>query len=566
MGCTIGPMCNAASPVTFARIDRQWYTGRRLPKLEAGVSIPSFIYLISALTVALYGANALLLAALYLLRRRERTPHAPPPEIWPVVTVQLPIYNELYVVKRLIDAVACLDYPRERLQVQVLDDSTDETTRIARTHVAHHRALGLDIELIHRRDRHGFKAGALAHGLKRARGELVTIFDADFVPAPDFLKRTVPHLVAEPKLAFVQTRWGYLNPGYSALTRAQTIALDGHFVVEHLGRNRNGLLMNFNGTAGVWRRQAIEAAGGWQSDTLTEDVDLSFRAQLAGWQARYLPDVEAPAELPPQMAAFKRQQARWATGAAQCLIKLGGSLWRGKLFGTVHSGYPLRKGAVHRGEAQSEEFSAAEREVPRLAWTARLEGLLHLSVWLAHPMSLLLLLLTLPLLLGRIPLTFNLTIFWLVALGPIFAYALSQRHLYPDWKQRMLFMPVLALVGTGLALSNTIAIARGLLTRDRAFQRTPKFRIEGRGDLWAGNRYALPFQWITVGELALAAYALATVAIALAVGNYLAVPFLLLYVGSYGYLGLHGLRDAWLKWQARPRLNQGAVIADSQAK
>ncbi len=566
MGCTIGPMCNAASPVTFARIDRQWYTGRRLPKLEAGVSIPSFIYLISALMVAFYGANALLLAALYLLRRRERTPHAPPPEIWPVVTVQLPIYNELYVVKRLIDAVACLDYPRERLQVQVLDDSTDETTRIARTHVAHHRALGLDIELIHRRDRHGFKAGALAHGLKRARGELVTIFDADFVPAPDFLKRTVPHLVAEPKLAFVQTRWGYLNPGYSALTRAQTIALDGHFVVEHLGRNRNGLLMNFNGTAGVWRRQAIEAAGGWQSDTLTEDVDLSFRAQLAGWQARYLPDVEAPAELPPQMAAFKRQQARWATGAAQCLIKLGGSLWRGKLFGTVHSGYPLRKGAVHRGEAQSEEFSAAEREVPRLAWTARLEGLLHLSVWLAHPMSLLLLLLTLPLLLGRIPLTFNLTIFWLVALGPIFAYALSQRHLYPDWKQRMLFMLVLALVGTGLALSNTIAIARGLLTRDRAFQRTPKFRIEGRGDLWAGNRYALPFQWITVGELALAAYALATVAIALAVGNYLAVPFLLLYVGSYGYLGLHGLRDAWLKWQARPRLNQGAVIADSQAK
>lgn len=191
---------------------------------------------------------------------------------------------------------------------------------------------------------------------------------------------------------------------------------------------------------------------------------------------------------------------------------------------------------------------------------------MHLGVWLAHPMSLLLLLLTLPLLLGRISLTFNLTIFWLVALGPIVAYTLSQRHLYPDWRQRMLMMPVLALVGTGLALSNTVAIARGLLAHDRAFQRTPKFCIERRGDLWAGNRYALPFQWITVGELTLAAYALATVAIALTVGNYLAVPFLLLYVGGYGYIGLHGLRDAWLHWQARPRLNQGAVIADSQAK
>ena len=559
-------MCHAVLPVTFARNGRQWYTGRRLPKLEAGVSIPSFIYLISALLVSLYGANALLLAALYLRRRREHPHEAPLPETWPVVTVQLPIYNELYVVKRLIDAVASLDYPREQLQVQVLDDSTDETTRIARIHAAHHRALGLDIELIHRRDRRGFKAGALAQGLKTARGELVAIFDADFVPKADFLKRTIPHLVAEPELAFVQTRWGYLNPGYSALTRAQTIALDGHFVVEHLGRNRNGLLMNFNGTAGVWRRQAIEAAGGWQSDTLTEDVDLSFRAQLAGWQARYLPDVEAPAELPPQMAAFKRQQARWATGAAQCLVKLTGALWRGRSCDTDPCGHRLDKGVVGKRRAQREESFEAEVKVPRLPWAARLEGLLHLSVWLAHPMSLLLLLLTLPLLLGRIPLTFNLTIFWLVALGPVVAYTISQRHLYADWRQRMLLMPVLALVGTGLALSNTVAIARGLLVRDRAFQRTPKFRIEGRGDLWAGNRYALPFQWITVGELGLAAYALATVAIAFLVGNYLAVPFLLLYVGGYGYIGLHGLRDAWLNWQARPRLNQGAVVADYQAK
>ena len=296
------------------------------------MSVLSVVYLVAALAVAFYGANALLLAALYLRRRRDSAPHAPRPETWPSVTVQLPIYNEFYVVERLIDAVARLDYPREQLQIQVLDDSTDETTRLARARVEFHRARGLDIQLQHRQDRRGFKAGALTQGLETASGEFIAIFDADFLPPADFLRRTVPHLVDQPGLAFVQTRWGYLNDRYSALTRAQTIALDGHFVVEHLGRNRNGLLMNFNGTAGIWRRQAIETAGGWQADTLIEDVDLSFRAQLAGWQALYLPDVESPAELPPQTAAFKRQQARWATGQAQCLVKLTGPLLRGQLY------------------------------------------------------------------------------------------------------------------------------------------------------------------------------------------------------------------------------------------
>jgi cellulose synthase/poly-beta-1,6-N-acetylglucosamine synthase-like glycosyltransferase len=513
------------------------------------LSVLGIFYLIAALSLALYGANALLLAVLYLRRRQGPAPVSRQPETWPLVTVQLPIYNELYVVKRLIDAVARLDYPRDRLQVQVLDDSTDETTRLVAAHVAHHRARGLDIELVHRSDRVGFKAGALARGLETARGEFIAIFDADFVPPSTFLRRTVPFLVAEPRLAFVQTRWGYLNAGYSALTRAQTIALDGHFVAEHIGRNRSGLLMNFNGTAGVWRREAIEASGGWQHDTLTEDVDLSFRAQLAGWRALYLPEVEAPAELPPQVAAFKRQQARWATGAAQCLVKLARSLWLGRL---AVPGKPSRAAAPGGPAA-----------VSRLSWGARLEALLHLSVWLAHPMSLVLLLLTLPMLLGRIPLAFNLTIFWLVALGPVFAYALSQRHLHCDWKRRMLSMPVLALLGMGLALSNTVAIARGLLFRDRAFQRTPKFCIERRGDLWVGNRYALPFQWITLGELALAGYALATVAVALITGNYLAVPFLLLYVAGYGCIGLYGLRDAWAHWQAHPRLGNTTITADS---
>jgi len=509
------------------------------------VAVLSIIYLIAALLVALFGGNALLLTALHLRRRQAGSIQAPQPETWPAVTVQLPIYNELYVVKRLIDAIARLDYPHDRLQVQVLDDSTDETTRLVQACITLHRARGLDIELVHRQDRRGFKAGALAHGLETARGGFIAIFDADFVPPPDFLKRTIPHLAAKPRLAFVQTRWGYLNADYSVLAHAQTIALDGHFVVEHLGRNRNGLLMNFNGTAGVWRREAIEATGGWQSDTLTEDVDLSFRVQLAGWQALYLPEVEAPAELPPQMAAFKRQQARWATGAAQCLFKLARPLWRGEFL--PHPS-PSEGGASYR-----------------LPWPARLEGLLHLSVWIAHPMSLVFLFLTPAMLLGQLPLTFNLTIFWLMALGPIFAYALAQRYLYPDWKRRMLlYMPVLALLGTGLALSNTLAIVQGVLTRNRAFRRTPKFHIERRGDRWIDNRYALPFQWITVAELALAGYALATVVIALAAGNYFAVPFLLLYVGGYGYIGWHGLRDAWITRHTRSRLHGRPAVADSQ--
>jgi cellulose synthase/poly-beta-1,6-N-acetylglucosamine synthase-like glycosyltransferase len=462
------------------------------------------------------------------------------------VTVQLPVYNELHVVKRLIDAVAHLDYPHDKLQIQVLDDSTDETTRIAEARVRHYQARGRDIELIHREDRRGFKAGALAQGLESARGDRIAIFDADFCPAPDLLKRAISPLEQDPRLAFVQTRWGHLNADYSVLTQAQTIALDGHFVVEHLARNRNGLLLNFNGTAGVWRREAIEDAGGWQSDTLTEDVDLSFRAQLAGWHALYLPDVVAPAELPPQIAAFRRQQARWATGAAQCLFKLGRPLLRGRLApGPLPAGVP--EGA--------------------LSWPARLEGLLHLSVWIAHPMSLVLLLLTPLMLLGRIPMTFNLTLFWLMALGPIFAYTISQRRLHRDWKSRMLlYMPVLALMGTGLALSNSIAIVQGLSGRRVPFRRTPKFRLEDRSGAWASSRYALPFQWVTLGELALAAFALASTALALSVGHTFSVPFLLLYVGGYGLMSLQGLRDAWLGWRAHPRTGRPPAMAESKVE
>ncbi|KPL20248.1 MAG: hypothetical protein AMJ93_12440 [Anaerolineae bacterium SM23_84] len=484
----------------------------------------SIAYTVVALLVALYGANALLLAVLYWRHRHESTPPAPRPGDWPTVTVQLPIYNELYVVRRLIDAAAQLDYPSDRLQVQILDDSTDETTALARAEVARWRARGLNIDLLHRDDRSGFKAGALARGLHHASGEFVAIFDADFVPPVDFLRRTIPFLVARPNLGLVQTRWAHLNANHSALTWAQALALDGHFAVEHLARGRSGLLINFNGTAGVWRRTCIESSGGWQSDTLTEDLDLSFRAQIMGWGALYLPEVAVPAELPPQMAAFKRQQARWATGAAQCLAKLGKPL--------IHS---------------------------RLSWPARLEGLAHLAVWVAHPLSLLVLLLTLPMLVFQVPVHTALGLIWLVAFGPAIAYALSARHLYRDWLRRFAAMPLLAMLGTGLALSNTVHIIRVLRGSRLEFRRTPKFRIERRGDRWSGKRYALPFDLLTLVELLLAGYAGLTVVTAATQGNWLAALFLMLYAGGYAYVGASAIIDA-----LRPHLGPRRVPAGGQ--
>jgi cellulose synthase/poly-beta-1,6-N-acetylglucosamine synthase-like glycosyltransferase len=263
-------------------------------------------YILASFALAVYGLNALLYSILYLRGRTQSVPPVTPLHEFPPVTVQLPIYDELYVVERLIDASAGLDYPTSRLQIQVLDDSDDQTTQIAQTRVDYHRRRGINIELRHRADRAGFKAGALATALDYASGEFITVFDADFVPPRAFLRKTIPHLLQDPRVGLVQARWGHLNADYSPLTRAQAIALDGHFVVEQGVRSQRDWFMNFNGTAGVWRRACIESAGGWQADTLSEDLDLSYRAQLQGWKFLFLNDVVAPAELPPQIHASKR--------------------------------------------------------------------------------------------------------------------------------------------------------------------------------------------------------------------------------------------------------------------
>ena len=291
----------------------------------------------AVLTVlAAYGLHRYWLVYSYVKYRNNLPPAVPDPAEWPRVTVQLPIYNERYVIERLIETVARFDYPGEKLEIQVLDDSTDETQQVARACVERYQALGLRIQYLHRDNREGYKAGALAEGLKAASGEFIAIFDADFLPPADFLRRTVPYFGdAASRIGMVQTRWTYLNRHYSALTEVESILLDGHFVIEHGARARSGCFFNFNGTAGVWRRAAIEDAGGWQHDTLTEDTDLSYRAQLRGWQFYYLPHIECPSELPVEMNGFKAQQARWAKGLVQTAKKILPRVLRADLPGAV---------------------------------------------------------------------------------------------------------------------------------------------------------------------------------------------------------------------------------------
>ncbi len=299
------------------------------------------LYLISLLALGLFGLHKYFLLYTYRKYKNQPPPVPPEPSEWPRVTVQLPIYNERYVVKRLLKAAVNLDYPKDKLHIQVLDDSTDQTVRLVARLVKVLQERGFRIDHVRREKRIGFKAGALAYGVERTEAEFIAVFDADFIPAPDFLKKTVPHIMQE-GIGMVQTRWGHINRNYSLLTRLQAVFLDAHFLIEHVARNRSGRFFNFNGTAGIWRKQAIVDAGGWQHDTLTEDLDLSYRAQLAGWKFLYLPDVVSPAELPAEMNGYKTQQHRWAKGSVQTALKLVPAIWK--------SDFPLHvrlEGIIH---------------------------------------------------------------------------------------------------------------------------------------------------------------------------------------------------------------------------
>ncbi len=470
-----------------------------------------YIYSLAISCLAIYGFHSLVLAILYLFYRERNDQIFPELETWPSVIVQLPLYNERFVVERLIDAACALDYPPEKMTIQVLDDSTDQTTELACKLVDIHRKQGMQIELLHRNERTGYKAGALSEGMNSSTGEFIAILDADFLPLPDFLKRLIPYLVVDSGVGVVQARWGHLNDLYSPITRGQALFLDGHFVVEQTARSRAGLLFNFNGSAGIWRRACIEDVGGWQGDTLAEDLDLSYRAQINGWKLTYVPDVIAPAEIPPQIAAFKAQQYRWARGAIQVLRKLGGELWRARI--------PFMK---------------------------KIAGYLHISAYLAHLFMLVFLLVCLPVVLSQGTGLPSLGWLSLAGFGPPFLFALSQWAIYPDWKKRFMYFPLLMFMAVGVGLNNTRAVMAGLWRKSGEFTRTPKFHLETSKSHWQNNPYRLPVHWTVWGEMLLALYA--TVTAVLAVERMPSmIPVLLLFIAGFGYVGVVGL---WQGWQA----------------
>jgi cellulose synthase/poly-beta-1,6-N-acetylglucosamine synthase-like glycosyltransferase len=467
--------------------------------------------MLAATILAIYSASFFILMAIYV-RTRKQPPAAPPvaDDDLLSVTLQLPVYNERHVVERLLDAVGALDYPRDKLYVQVLDDSTDETTRLLQAKVTKWRARGLHIGLLRRADRRGYKAGALAYGLTRSHTDTVGIFDADFVPAPNFLRRVMPHFNADPRVALVQARAAHLNVDYNLLTRAQALAIDQHFAIEQVARSRGNLPMAMNGTAGIWRRATIDDAGGWAADTLTEDLDLSYRAFLKGWRFRYVVDVAVPGEVPPQLMAYKVQQARWAKGSTQCLKK-------------------------HARPLLTSDLTVLQKVM----------GLLHLGQYAIQPVVLLLFVLTpLVLLTGGFA-TLPLGPLGAAGIAPPVIIAMGQIALYRDWPRRLLYFPVLMLITTGMMLSNTRAVWDGLRsTGPNEFKRTPKFRTVRRGDSWLDALYAVRPDWTTLGELGLGAYAV--LGLGIAVWRFPPmIPYMIVYVLAFGVLSL------WSLWQVR---------------
>jgi cellulose synthase/poly-beta-1,6-N-acetylglucosamine synthase-like glycosyltransferase len=477
---------------------------------DTALLIPYFIVLI---LLASYGAHRYVLVYLYYKNKKNRTTE--PPAYFselPCVTIQLPIFNEQFVVERLLDAICRMDYPLEKLDIQVLDDSTDETVAVARGLVNHYAAQGFPVSYHHRSNREGFKAGALSEGLKTAKGEFVAIFDADFVPPEDFLLRTIHHFT-DPKIAMVQTRWTHINRNYSFLTEVEAILLDGHFVLEHSGRARSNVFFNFNGTAGVWRRSAIDDAGGWQHDTLTEDTDLSYRAQLKGWKFIYLQDVECPAELPVEMTAFKTQQARWAKGLIQTSKKI-----------------------------LPQVLKSDQR------FHVKLEAWYHLTANLSYPLMIVLSVLLLPAMIIRFyqgwfqMLYIDLPLFMASTFSISSFYLVSQRELFPGkWFRALLYLPFLMALGIGLTVTNTRAVLEALLGKQSEFTRTPKYHVESKKDKVRANNYRRGLGWVPWVELLIGCYFAVTVYYAIDNENYITVPFLVLFVLGYWYTGLMSL-------------------------
>ncbi len=435
----------------------------------------------------------------------------------PMVTIQLPLYNEFYVVERLINKVCEIDYPKENLEIQVLDDSTDETSMISARLVEKKKSEGFDITLIRRPNRFGFKAGALKEGLKTAKGEYIAIFDADFIPHKDFLKKTIPFFSDE-KVGMVQTRWEHLNGDYSLLTKAQALALDGHFVIEQSVRNKAGFFINFNGTGGIWRKNCIEDAGNWHDDTLTEDLDLSYRAQLNGWRFVFLKDFTSPAELPSEINALKNQQFRWTKGAIETAKKILPLVWKSKV--------PLR---------------------------IKLQATFHLTNNLVFPFILLSAILNVPLIFiknsGSHEVYFAiLSLFVLAFISSFIFYLYSQKDIRTDWRKKIVLFPLFMAGSMGFAVNNSRAVIEGLLSRKSEFVRTPKFKVEKSSDSWKGKKY-IPNKigLSVVVELIMALYCLVGIGSSIYFAEIAALPFQILFFVGFSFVSFTSIKHAYSK-------------------
>lgn len=479
----------------------------------------SLLYQTAGILLTLYGCFLLTSIIVYWKSRRKHDWPASQqtPTTWPKVTIQLPIYNEPQVALRVVDAVAALDYPPDKLEIQVLDDSTDWTSVVLAQHVSQLRKKGIDFHYFHRWQRHGYKAGALAAGLKQSSGEYIAVFDADFVPSPDWLRRTLPALIFHPELAFVQTRWEHLNWSQNALTAAQSLALDGHFVIEQQARSATSLLQNFNGSGGIWRRSAILAVGGWSSDTITEDLDLSYRAQLAGWRGAYLNRISAAAEVPPALSGFKRQQRRWAKGSIQTLRKLA---------------LPVLKSPLSPFQ--------------------RLYALFHLGGYATHLLLLTLLVLTPVLALSssaQLSLPLLGSISTLLSLVPFLMYSLAQQQLRgKEGISRLWALPVLALLSLGLSASIAQAVIAGLWQKGGTFERTPK---QGDGPR-AQALLEATSRWQFLPEVLSLLFAFGTVTIIVHSQQWHLLPLPMLYLLGNSLVLFLSYQEENLSRQAKP--------------
>ncbi len=494
--------------------------------------IPYFTILV---ILSIYGVHRYEVIRTYF-KHRKKAPTGPPQRFdeLPPVTIQLPIFNERYVVERLIEETVKVEYPKDRLQIQVLDDSTDDTAPFAEALVERYRALGYPIEYHHRTNREGFKAGALQEGLKTAIGKFVAIFDADFCPPADFLLRTI-HYFANPKIGVVQTRWSYLNRDYNFLTEVEAMMLDGHFILEQGARSRAGYFFNFNGTAGILRVETIQDAGGWQHDTLTEDTDLSYRAQLRGWRFVYLPGLDCPSELPVEMHGFQVQQSRWAKGLTQTAKKLLPSILKADL--------PIR---------------------------SKVEAFIHLTPNISYPLMIVVSALMLPVMIVRfymgiwqmvfIDMPLIAAAFWSLSLF----YVVAQRELYPhNWKRSILLLPMLIAAGVGLTIINTRAVLEAIFGIKSAFARTAKYAVAGKIVNLENKKYRRKSGWLPYAEILVGAYFAGMIVFAVNTFNYFAIPFLLLFVLGYWWAGFGTLYQEYqtrLRWLKARRLELARQI------